>query len=221
MTPNQLPNFDDHINIFTYYHIKNCMISAVNLWYNGYRLFETAKVIKDFEIFKNLNYTETTPPDLNIIQPFILEGLMDDIRIITCMENYMKGELLLEGCVIHIINKNAKLKKEQYKRPIKISEVFTKKSYERGNFDNKENSETKNKTLGFSTLLLPEYQEIIKLPKNILQIIVKMNEQRNKLHFIHKTQFTYSKSLVAELEELRKFVNGNMLGKILELQKKL
>jgi hypothetical protein len=214
--------FKNYINTFAYFHKNNQKISTINLWVNGFGIFHGATVVKDFETFKNIKFSETKPPDFDTIKSFIDDGLMDDTRIVTCFENFMKGILLLNDYVVHkLTDKNKTLKYEQRERPLKITEVFTQTSF--SNFDPTRPSswETSFQTLNFSWMLRAQYQTIIKLPDDILSIISEINEQRNKLHFISASEFGFSNATIEKYSKIIGFANITIKKCILDLDKNL
>ena len=219
--PIKLENFFiDYINTFAYYRESNQKIAAINLWTNGYKILHGATVVKGFDIYKNVEFTETHPPDFEILSPFINDALMDDTRIITCFENFMKGLLILNDCVVHKIIRKP-LKYEQIERPIKIPEVFTEISF--ANFDKTKPElwETSFQTLNFSWMLKPNYQAVINLPKDILTIITAINEERNKLHFIKTELFQIGKPTIEKYSKIIEFANTTIRDCILNLDSNL
>jgi len=210
--------FKDYINTFAYFHKNNQKIAAINLWTNGFKVFHGATIVKGFDIYEKIPFTETNPPDLKAIMPFINDSLMDDTRIITCFENFMKGVLIINDYVVHkLTNKNKALKYEQQKRPLKIAEVFNQTSF--SNFDKTRPDmwETSFQTLNFSWMLKPKYQAIINLPNDVLSIIADINDERNKLHFISVGVFQFGKSTIEKYSKIIEFANVTIKKCILDL----
>jgi hypothetical protein len=210
--------FKDYINIFAYFHKNNQKIAAINLWVNGFKILHGATIVKDFDTYQNIQFTETEAPDFTTLKPFINDSLMDDIRITTCFENFMKGVLILNDCVVHkLSNKNKVLKYEQTERPLKIEEVFNSTSFSNFNATNPSLWETIFQTLNFSWLLKPKYQSIINLPPEILSIITNINEERNKLHFITLGEFQFGKPTIDKYSKIIEFANTTIKRCILDL----
>ncbi|MBK9760382.1 MAG: hypothetical protein IPO90_10540 [Flavobacteriales bacterium] len=115
------------------------------------------------------------------IIPFLMDWLIDEIRICLFFENLMKAELLDKGFLIHYVNdptqkssKAAILRKEQKDRPIPSSRLVT---------DGFTNAELQSKTLTMDLMFRPKYQAVIGIPSDVLVVVRRMNENRNKLHF--------------------------------------
>ena len=83
------------------------------------------------------------------------------------------------------------------KRPI-VNRYFVK-----CHIDPREVSE---QTIGMGTMLNSKYQEVIKLPENILAIVREINSSRNELHFRPIISGEYGRSTVADLRRLNEFV---------------
>lgn len=210
--------FIKYINTFAYYQKGNQNIAALNLMVNGYKILYGATIIKRFETYKSVEFTKENPPNFQTLLPFINDSLMDDTRIITCFENYMKGVLILNDFVVHLLtNKNKDLKYEQRDRPIKITEVFTPESFLHFNHSKPETWETIFQTLSFSWMLKLKYQDIINFPVDILSILTGINEERNKLHFISVDQFQFGKPTIDKYSKIINFANDIISRHILDL----
>lgn len=75
--------FLKYINIFAYYRPQNGKIAALNLIFNGLRFFDGARIIKKFDLYKSMPTEPDTTPDLNTVNFFFEESIMDETRIIT------------------------------------------------------------------------------------------------------------------------------------------
>lgn len=119
MPPSQQDNsFKDHVNIFAYYDTRNQKVAAINLLFNGYRIFKGATIVRNFDVYKNMPSGPDSPPDINLIMSFFENNIIDETRIITCFENFMKGMLLLNGIVVHkLANVSKDLKQAQRADP--------------------------------------------------------------------------------------------------------
>ncbi len=217
--PSNLNNsLKNHINTFAYFHKNNQKVAAINLWENGLKILHGATIVKSFDIYQNVQFSETRPPDFETLMPFINDSLMDATRVTTCFENFMKGILILNDCVVHkLTNKNKALKNEQVNRPIKVTEVFVVKSFSSFDPTKPELWETSFQTLNFSWMLKPKYQSIINLPTDILSIIMSINEERNKLHFISADEFQFGKSTIEKYSKIIAFANTTIMKCILDL----
>jgi len=196
-----------YMHIFGYYHDNNRKVAALNLWVNGHRIFHGATIVKNFDTYKNIPSAKNSPPDIKTLWPFVEDNIIDHTRIITCFENFMKGFLLLNKCVVHkLSNKNKTLKNVQVDRPIKMDEIFSEASFKNFAQDKPEQWETTSNTVNFSWLLKPEYQKIINLPADIISVIKDINEERNNLHFISVESFQFGKPTIEKYAKIIDFV---------------
>ncbi len=221
--PSDLDNFfKKYINTFAYFHTNNQKIAAINLLFNGYKILQGATIVKGFDIYKNVSFTDKQHPDYNILSPFINDSLMDDIRIITCFENYMKAILILKNYVVHRISSiDKRLRTAQQERPILISELFIPTDF--SNFDITRHSQWKTnfQTLNFSWMLKAKYQSVIELPQKMLELIKEINEERNKLHFISVDEFHFGKPTIERYESVIDFAQNVIKNSILDLDQNM
>lgn len=201
--------YEEHINTFAYYQPVNQQIAALNLWVNGFEIYSDAYIIKNLQTYLQLGFSQTHPPDIQKVSPFIFNDLMDHIRIGILFENYMKGELLLHYYVVHkVSDKHQALKKEQHKRPIKMEEIFSAESFDKFNKNDASGWETTGQTITMSSLLSVKYQQVICLPENIHRIAVEISRERNHLHFIKNMGFQYGVPTIEKYSALNDFGNG-------------
>lgn len=144
------------------------------------------------------------------IRPFILDWLIDEIRICLFFENFMKAELLDKGFVIHYVqdrsqqksSKAALLRKEQKDRPIPSSRLVA---------DGLTNAELRSKTLTMDLMFRPKYQEVIGIPTDVLAVVCRMNKNRNKLRFTSEVGGELSSKGVNDLKLLDAFVDLQLM----------
>lgn len=140
------------------------------------------------------------------IMPFLMDWLIDEIRICLFFENFMKAELLDKGFVIHYIHdpsqrkgsNAARLRKEQKERPIPTTRLVT---------EGMTNAELQPKTLTMDLMFRPKYQAVIGIPTDVLAVVRRINESRNKLHFTSEVGGELSSKLVNDLKLLDAFVD--------------
>lgn len=200
-----------HINC--YYGI-NRLVSALNLWSNGYHAFVGAKYVNEFERFKNTYHLENQKERIVTLMEFAFERIIDDTRVIICFENFMKGILLTQGYLAHVPHKRHKLHEVQKQRPIAVEEVLKMDSYRESNLDELDITE---KSVSFRALLTPAYQEVIKLPPSLVDVLSRMYDMRNELHFLKITELTGGPKVEQELTELIDFARKIILGSIQNL----
>jgi len=140
------------------------------------------------------------------VAPFIWDWLIDEIRICLFFENFMKGELLFQGYVIHQFKDSTndkscrigQLIKRQQKQPIPTSALLDQKV---------QTGELHRKTINMELMLRPSYQELIRLPNDVLLIVRRINENRNKLHFSSEAAGELGEALIRDLKLLDAFVD--------------
>lgn len=167
----------------------------------GLIIMEKAKIINEFEEFKNQKHNP------NIIMGFVIEYLVDSIKIVLCFENYMKSRLLDLGYYVHIIN-DKKISKIQSTSPIKIDNSIYNVEI------------LKQQTIGLSELLKPNYYTIIGIDIKIVEFLNELKSIRNKLHFAISGEFIYSQDLIDKIELLIQFRNNIMIPQFNDLAKK-
>jgi len=190
-----------YFHILCYYNQVNQKVAALNLWGNGIQIFGNAKCVKEFNTLKEKSgLLLKDPSQVAAVAQFVFESIIDFTRIIICFENFIKGSLLINGVIVHILGDKA-LKAKQSKEPIFSSEVFTPSSFI--NLTQKNRFEIINKTLSFSQITSNPYNEVVKIPKEIIEILSFFNELRNRLHFINNLQ--YSSDIISKIESLISF----------------
>jgi hypothetical protein len=209
-------------HLFCYYSATNSKVAAINLWLNGVRIFNNATCIKHFTELNNINFSQTEPPNLNQLFPFIDDNIIDNTRIVICFENFMKGVLMLNGFIAHVLSlKHKQLKKQQKNRPIKTDEVFIETSFKAVNTKEVNELDICNTTLNFSVLLKPEYQKIINLPLDILEFLKEINSIRNRLHFMSNSSYFIGKDTLINIEKIIKFAQNVIIPRTVDLQQHL
>ena len=130
--------------------------------------------------------------------PFMFNNLSDAIRICVFFENYMKAILMSERMIVHQFTSERlkPLGKRQSKRPI-VNRYFVKCQIVP--------LEVSEQTIGMGTMLNNKYQEVIKLPDDVLAIVREINASRNELHFRPSIAGEYGRSTVADLRKLNEF----------------
>jgi len=194
----------DQIDWITAYQDKGHLnYLAASLVVFGIERFKGAKIIEGlphleatFRHFKAGIITLQTAGEA--VAPFMWDWLIDEIRICLFFENFMKGELLSRGYVIHQFKdcsneKNSRigqLIKWQQKQPISSSELLAQEV---------QANELHRKTITMELMLRPSYQELIRIPSDVLVIVKRMNENRNKLHFASEAAGQLGEELIRDL----------------------
>lgn len=171
----------------------------------GLEEFKRAYIIQNLDQLEALldmkDRGEISPGDLSqALAPFMFENLSDAFRICVFFENYMKAILMSERMIVHQFTSERlkPLGKRQSKRPI-VNRYFVKCQIKP--------REVSEQTIGMATMLSSRYQEVIKLPEDILGIVREINSSRNELHFRPSIAGEYGRSTVADLRKLDGFAD--------------
>lgn len=134
------------------------------------------------------------------VAPFMFNDLSDAIRICVFFENYMKAILMSERMIVHQFTSERlkPLGRRQNKQPI-VNLYLVKCRIEP--------YEVSEQTIGMGTMLGNKYQEVIKLPDDIRDIVREINASRNRLHFRANIAGEYGRSTVADLRKLDGFAD--------------
>ena len=213
-----------------YFAEHNMKAFAANMIISGCQTFMRANHIKYIDTlestFTELRNRIPSPEMVEFITEFILDTVPDWVRVIICFENYMKAVLLAEGYLIHKVNREEfavkSLSNQQNRKPVSINtfidiisftqDISTKKWVLEG---------LKEQTLNFNVLLRPKYQEVIKLPEYIIEVVQEINDKRNNLHFYHEAKNSYSPDFFLSLRSMLTFVQDEMMGKVARLESEL
>ena len=138
--------------------------------------------------------------------PYIFDWVIDDIRICIFFENFLKAVLLHMGVIIHRFDRNTpkgkQLDKAQWKSPLSVSCIP----------DNNITTELRHTTLEMGLLLGDDYQKVIGLRKDVLEIVKVINTRRNKLHLMTEVAGELSTATINDLKLLDGFVDLALTG---------
>ena len=201
-----------------YYDPRNAMGLSINLLMFGYKQFVTTTKYKNLDALKKLSdgLSPHTPEGFNHFTDFAMEHLIDSIKISICFENFIKAMLLLNGFVIHKLDKNIfpDLSKEQYKRPVHLREILSISEWQANPKIDKSvpgfqiNGITK-LTIGMKELTSPGYLTPLNIGDKIMGICSPYFQYRNNLHYYVMEEFTFKKSDYADFLTIIKFINLN------------
>jgi Trp repressor protein len=113
--------------------------------------------------------------ELNNIIWSLDSHVVDAIRIAICFENFFKVKLLLDGYIIHIIDRKVdkSLASKQYKFPIKVSEIS-------GNISTVLTA----KTIGWTVLTEDGYKQQLSMAPKLFDCLDRIVGTRNNLHYL-------------------------------------
>lgn len=152
------------------------------------------------------------------MQPFMMDWLIDEIRICIFFENFMKAVLLHNGAIIHTFKdkitppqprserkptKAEQLYRAQQKQPIAGSSLKA---------NGIKDELQQHRTIEMSLMLTPKYQKVIGLPKDVLAIVKRYNYRRNLLHLTTEVSGEMNKETIKEIKLLDAFVDLQMTG---------
>jgi hypothetical protein len=183
----------------------------------GAERFKGAKIIqglRHLEAIQNHSRKGITTMEATstAILPFMMDALIDEIRICLFFENYMKAELLLHSAIIHTFRdpvkptipiwerkptKAEQLHDAQKKQPIAIWNLKA----------NGVTTELQRETITMTLMLKPKYQKVIRLPKDVLTLVRFYNNRRNRLHLATEVSFTLDNKTIEGLKLLDAFVD--------------
>jgi hypothetical protein len=132
---------------------------------------------------------------------------MDNIRISICFENYFKAKLLLNGLVIHNIDKNGNqaLCKKQVDTPVEVREIIPSMSPKDLDILKKSLKET---SLNYNILLSKEsYFKFFNVGNQNLDFLKILNRKRNRLHLFTSEHMSLSSKTLDKYHEINKLVD--------------
>ncbi len=179
-----------------------CVVTLITC---GKDIFYQAHIIKEFNEFKSLvprlRYVEPykiEPADLYKIAAFIMDDLIDCVRIITFFENYFKAILLKKGFIVHEFKEQELLKKLKV-APLRIDDYLNNAIIE---------DILKTQTIGFSVLIeKKDYVSALDIDEEIIAILKEINSKRNELHLYKEQNSVFSYKRIKNLERLKDFVD--------------
>lgn len=186
---------------------------AASLITFGYQLFKTSTIIKRLDDVKefysrpNKNVTEFPAKFSEVL----FDSVLDDIRICICFENYFKAKILLNGFLIHNVDKNrdASLYKKQSNEPVEVSEVIENKTVNELRVLKKKTKET---TLNFNLLLTKKkYYKFFNVELEDIEFIKSLNSKRNRLHLLTSQRMSLSSRIVERYRSLNKLVDVDLV----------
>lgn len=188
-----------------YFHQRNAMAIATNLITFGIEQFVTTYRYQNLPVIRKIceRLKPGTPPDLNLVKDLAFNQLIDSIKISICFENFLKALLLVNGYVIHKLDKDIfpDLSKEQYKKPVEFKNVKAIKDWEI-NPSIKTAIEGLNLqikgigdyTLGMKELLKSSYLSVTNIDLKIIEICKPYFVYRNNLHYYLSEYVSISKN---------------------------
>ena len=201
--------------------------TAINLISFGYFQYKQSVVIKNIEYLRT-NFKEL--PKIIHEEKFkkiISNNLIDNVRILILIENYLKAFLLSHNYLSHKISNKEQLKQlrnRQNKEPISIEEIEKLQLSSQGLIIPSKYAEQETIKI-YSLLYKEKYKQLFKLPKLVIRLADRCRKARNRLHFYNGDINSISEDILEEYEFFDKFVseviivNHNNLCKMLKAPK--
>jgi hypothetical protein len=171
----------------------------------GFELFKGTYVYENIEeLYVKLDklYSDSNihPQELSITN-FALNHMSDAISICTCFENYFKYKLLKGGYIIHQIGKHKVYDDLCLTKPLKIIKI---KNLNGNNKSTNNIFKMRNHTHSLSFILDAdnEFNEIFKLPQQLIEYLKELNDYRNMLHFFSTITANYSLDRIAIIKQM-------------------
>ena len=162
-------------------------------------LFENLEQIK--EKIEVHNYEDET------VLKFILNHLIENVRITAFFENFLKAFLLLNNKVVHLVNSDLEdLNKRQKKSPIDISEI---KDYA---------TDLTEKTIGIPYLKKQKYCKEVNLEYNLMKSLFSIFNYRNNIHFHIGETLNDPKGFIDLYEKVLKVSEKNISPTIKQIE---
>lgn len=173
----------------------------------GIEQFMRASIIENLQLLIDQHAEGAKPPSAkyrSVVEQLMWNQLVDDVRIIVFFENCMKGILLFNGVIIHRFKlladheRHKKLTRAQKGQPLG-HESIALSSIVREEID-------KN-TLTMDLMLGEAYQKVIGIPPDVLEVVRRINDRRNNLHFHNAIKSEFSLKVLLGYNRMLMYVS--------------
>lgn len=204
------------------------------------RYFKSATIIESFSDFKQrLEKTfanaascfegsrtvEEAEYESTDIGKYSSENLLDSIKICIAFENFLKGQLIHKGFLVHELDVKIdgklfkSLAKKMQKHPISLSEYKSVECQSGNSHNSSKFRGMKKHTLQLSKLIGETgYQEVLSLDTRIQRILADLNMRRNELHLKYLGGTHFTNNTTPDLVFLIDYVNKNFIRKFNSLE---
>ena len=137
-------------------------------------------------------------------------AVLDAFRITTCFENLFKARLLLDGYVIHCVNRktHSSLANRQLKKPVRILDIKKAEGLMGRVRSGYTFASLLPHTIGLSILVQkPAYRAQLRLPDRLFTALRSFANKRNTLHFLAIDVSVYNTGVVDDLRYIRTCFN--------------
>ncbi len=202
------------------YLSKETMAKAAHdLTQFGLETVKKTKCLNEIERLKELKQILDSGRGLEVkneLAAFAFEWLIDTIRIVVFFENHMKATLVYNGFCVHEIQNVTyfkELRTAQQQRPISVNEIS---EIEPAKVDSSNEivihfGIKSNYTVGFETLLKPDYTKHYDVDLSLIPFLNKIRTERNKLHFHGGIDFSISDKMISDLQLINEYTEGLLM----------
>jgi len=220
------------LNPQSIYHCAEFQITcSLNLLEFGKHQFNDSFIIKNLDALEVLCATtsQNNPPKQEQLKGFVFNSLIDSIKISMCFENFAKSMLLVQGYLVHDINKDVypKLAKKQKDEPVYIEDLPDEWIIS-DNIKTQDESLKRvkkgllHKTINYSTTLNQEaYIKTCKYKDEHLDLLKRINSYRNQLHLSSSLNFILRDTTYSEYLQLHKFVKDKFPNFMAQIQQQI
>jgi len=202
------------------FHLFECYLDqtrknfiAINLITFAYRYLKTSSIIQkigEIDIYYN-SEEKTQEGFAERFADILFDSSIDNIRISICFENYFKAKLLLNGFLIHKIDKSKhpKLYDLQKKKPIDEKEIIKDSKFPES--FNKLKESLKDNTIDYSTLLTnKDYYKYFNISENTIEFLNRIRLGRNELHLLISEKFSINKAYINSYKAIENIANTDI-----------
>ncbi|NVK83166.1 MAG: hypothetical protein HWE21_02530 [Cytophagia bacterium] len=197
----------------------------------GKHQFNDSFIIQNLSNLETLCVTSSpnNPPKQEQIEGFVFNSLIDSVKISMCFENFGKSMLLVQGYLVHNINKDIypELAKKQRVEPVFIDElpddwIISGKIKTQDESLQRVKKGLLHQTINYSTTLKEEaYIKACKYKDEHLDLLKRINSYRNNLHLSSSLNFILRDNTYDEYLQLHKFVTDKFSDFTTQIQSQI
>lgn len=223
MSKSELNNLEAYrVNYQSIYHNQlNSIALSINLLEFGYFQFKSTYKYQHLEKLKDICDAENRLSIASMdVEGFLMNSLIDDVKISICFENLLKAHLLSNYYLVHELDKNIfpELSITQKERPIRFTELLELTEWKIDDKIDCIDPTVKNKIRGIKqktlnyTLFLnnKNYSNVHEMNQNVVDILNTINRRRNELHLQSALQFRIANSTYKDFIALKAFLENNV-----------
>ena len=143
----------------------------------------------------------------------LTDSLLDRVCIVTALENVSKAKLIVQGFVVHKVNRDTQpdIAKRQKKQPIPIADIYSAEAISAPSTNEFSFSSLLPQTLEAYVLFgKPDYQACTGWDVHTFDIINTLAAERNRLHFHPGSAWPTGHKLFAKYDRLRELFRNDV-----------